>query len=649
MNRKSKILIVDDEQSGRDAMEALLAGQDYDIIFANNGLEALAKAKELTPDLVLLDVMMPDINGFEVCRRIRKDPVLDEMPVIMVTALDDRDSLLQGINSGADDFVSKIPIRVEFQARIRTITRLNRYRKLLVANQQLEAKINSLSALYEISNELNSTIDVELLLKSIIQKASKLLNVESVSIGLGSQESNKLTGIANWVFRKGEPIMVQDINKDKRFYSDTEKNQQSSVSSVLCVPLRGKDEILGVIEAINKKDNEFTEDDQKILEAMADNIAVSIEKANIYKELQRVESLLRRQNAELRLSVKQKYRFDNIIGNNNGLLDIIKKSEQVAQTTSTVMILGETGTGKELLAQAIHQSSPRATNSFITINCSAIPENLLESELFGHEKGSFTGANGRRIGRFEDANGGTLFLDEVGDMPLNIQVRLLRVLQDGVIQRLGSNADIQVDVRIITATNHDLAQLVTEKKFRQDLYYRLKVFELNLPPLRERSEDIPLLIKHFIKHYNQKLDKQVLSIDDEALDVFCNYDYPGNIRELQHIIESIMILCNGTTITIKEIPEKTLALMMKSKKMTKNIEQMQTDIPANNKELKAAKAKARQVAEEQVESLFLVDLLSKTDGNVSEAARQAGMNRSWLAQLVSKHRLDLKRFSESVS
>jgi Nif-specific regulatory protein len=524
---------------------------------------------------------------------------------------------------------------------------------------------------YDISSALNSAIDVNTLLKSIIQKTKQLLNVESISVLFWDQEKNELyfpiviieeeeigsrlkqirfptdSGIAGWVFRKGKSALVQDVSVDKRFCRGIDENTGFATKSILCVPLRGKEGILGVLEAVNKKESEFEEDDEHLLEAMADNIAISIERENLYQDLQEAEALLRRQNAELRRAVKRKYRFGNIVGNSDKMMDVLKKAEQVALNDSTVLIYGETGTGKELIAQAIHQSSPRSSKNFVPINCGAIPENLLESELFGHERGAFTSATVKRIGRFEEADGGTLFLDEIGDMPLSLQVKLLRALQEGVIQRLGNNQNIPVDIRVIAATHGDLAQLVAEGKFRQDLYYRLKVFELEIPPLRERKADVPLLINHFIVHYNEELGKQVVGLGDDALDVLCHYDYPGNIRELQHIIESAMILCEGNTIAIDDLPREMRTSTTSDKKVI--VSEGHITIPKNNEELKAAKADARRKMEKRVERLFLTELLSSTNGNVSEAARKAGMNRSWLAQLVSKHQLDLSRFRKSVS
>jgi DNA-binding NtrC family response regulator len=656
MKQKSTILIVDDEKIGRDVLKGLLIKQDYDLNFAESGKEAIDKARELTPDIILLDIMMPDMDGFEVCQNLRSDPVLAEVPVIMITALDDRKSRLQGIEAGADGFMSKPFDGIELQTRVRTITRLNRYRRLLLINRQLESKIGQLSALYDILSTLNSTSDIDKILKSIVQKTQELMNAGRTSIFfwdqnrgglypasvLQKEDSSKIqekhmpmaSEIANRVFHEGKPASVQDMGAGEHF----ESKEGSPAKSVICVPLRGKEEILGVLEVVNGKEGAFTEDNQDLLEAMADNIALSIERANLYRDLQRADALLRRQNAELRLSVRQKYRFENIIGNSKELIDAIKKAEQVALTDSTVLIYGETGTGKELLARAIHQSSTRSQKSFVPINCGAIPKELLESELFGHEKGAFTGAIRQRIGRFEEADGGTLFLDEIGDMPLNLQVRLLRVLQEGIIQRLGSNSDIPVDVRVIAATHENLAQLVSDGEFREDLYYRLRVFELELPPLRQRRSDIPLLINHFITHYSRKLGRQIRGIDNSVMDVLYDYNYPGNIRELQHLVESAMILCRGDMITADCLSKEVRNADKANGKETSVA--LDIPIPKNKEELSAARAEAQ----EKVELMFLKEILSTTNGNVTEAARKTGMNRSWLSEMISKNRLDLDQF-----
>lgn len=537
---------------------------------------------------------------------------------------------------------------------------------LNLINTDLEHRITRLSALYEISSTLNYSIDIDQLLKLILKKTKELLNVEGASIifwderkkslyfPIVAEETKELEfklqnlffscnlGIAGWVLRECKPVLVHDVDRDSRFYKEIDERTGYKTKSLLCVPLCVKRGILGVIETVNKKNGQFTEDDQSLLMSMASNIAISIENATIYHDLQKAEAFLRRQNAELKQYIREKYNFDTIIGNSKRIIEIIKKAEQVSLTDATVLIYGETGTGKELMAQAIHNNSPRSSRNFVAINCGAIPENLLESELFGHEKGAFTTATSRRIGRFEEANGGTLFLDEIGDMSLSLQVKLLRVLEEGVIQRLGSNQDIPVDVRIIAATHQDLEELVKKEKFRQDLFFRLNVFELEIPPLRERRRDIPVLIDHFIKSNIKRLGKKILGVDNTAHKILCNYDYPGNVRELNHIIERAMILTKGNLIGINALPKEICRIRSSIDMSAGCVESF--IVPRNNDELKAIKTIERKKAEERVEQAFLMELMSRTSGNVSKAAQQAKINRSWLAQLISKHDLDLKQF-----
>jgi transcriptional regulator with GAF, ATPase, and Fis domain len=667
MNQDNTILIVDDEKIARDVLKGLLINQGYNLEFATNGVEGLEKAKEFVPDLILLDVMMADLDGYEVCRKLRNDPILAEVPIIMITNLgEDKEHRLQGIEAGADDFIDKDFDTIELQARIRTIIRLNRYRRFLKISQELESKNYQLSALYDITKTLNSGGELDVILKSMNQKIKELMNAELSLILFYDNEamkfyipllslepkesafcSNQLrfsiaTNIAEWVFQEGNSALIYDLSTNKKFdkYLGVADNEsESPIKSVLCVPLQGKKHTLGVIEVINKKNGEFSEDDKLMLENISSNIAVWVERANFYDDLQKAEMLLRRQNAELRLSVKQKYQFNGVIGISDSIMEVLKRAEQVAVTDSTVLIYGETGTGKELLAQSIHQLSPRSNKTFVPINCGAIPKELLESELFGHEKGSFTGAIRRRIGRFEEAHGGTLFLDEIGDMPLELQVRLLRVLQEGIIQRLGGNNEgISVDVRIIAATHRNLEELVVQGRFRSDLYYRLKVFELQLPPLRERKADIPLLISHFIDYYNEKLSKRIKGIDDSAMEILYNYEYPGNVRELQHIIESAMFLCKVDNISINAIPAGLLD--PKSSDENKSLSISDMPIPKNKEELRIARIEVQ----ERVGRLFLENLLSDTNGNVAEAARKSGMNRSWLTEMISKHGLNLDQY-----
>jgi formate hydrogenlyase transcriptional activator len=251
--------------------------------------------------------------------------------------------------------------------------------------------------------------------------------------------------------------------------------------------------------------------------------------------------------------------FEGIVGSSTSLRRVLDQIQTVAPTDSTVLVEGETGTGKELIAQAIHAHSKRRDRPFVKLNCAAIPLGLLESELFGHEKGAFTGAVGQKIGRFEAANGGTLFLDEIGDIPLELQAKLLRVLQEQEFERLGSTYTHRVNVRVVAATNQDLATLVAEKLFRMDLYYRLNVFPVALPPLRRRREDIPMLVAHFVRRYAERMAKRIEKITSNAMDALVRYPWPGNIRELQNFIERAVILTNGGVLQLSELPSNPIA------------------------------------------------------------------------------------------
>jgi formate hydrogenlyase transcriptional activator len=286
----------------------------------------------------------------------------------------------------------------------------------------------------------------------------------------------------------------------------------------------------------------------KVLEQRVEARTVELQTA--LSEIKTMKDQLEAENIYFRREFKMKHRFEHIIGKSDGLKYVLYRAEQVAPANTTVLILGETGTGKELIAAAIHNMSPRKERPLITVNCAALPGNLIESELFGREKGAFTGADTRQVGRFEIANGSTLCLDEIGELPLDLQAKLLRVIQHNEFERLGSSQTIKVDVRIITTTNRNLEEEVRKGRFRQDLYYRLNVFPITVPPLRQRKEDIPLMVEVFIERYSRKLGKQITSIQKEALKAFQDYPWPGNVRELESIIERAVILCPGPVLQL---------------------------------------------------------------------------------------------------
>ena len=322
------------------------------------------------------------------------------------------------------------------------------------------------------------------------------------------------------------------------------------VQSVCCLPLITPSRILGTLNLASLRDGNFTQEDTELLSQVAGQIAIALENALAFREIDELKNQLAKEKLYLEDEIRTEYNFEEIIGESTALKRILSQVETVAPTDSTVLILGETGTGKELIARAIHNLSGRHERTFIKMNCAAIPSGLLESELFGHERGAFTGAIAQKIGRFELAHQGTLFLDEVGDIPLEMQAKLLRVLQEQEFERLGSPRTIRVNVRLVAATNRDLARMVADRAFRSDLYYRLNVFPITAPPLRERPEDIPLLVRYFAQRDARRMRKRIETIPTETLTALCHYPWPGNIRELENLIERSVILSQGPDLRV---------------------------------------------------------------------------------------------------
>jgi formate hydrogenlyase transcriptional activator len=332
-------------------------------------------------------------------------------------------------------------------------------------------------------------------------------------------------------------------NEGKLFY---ERVMAEGLKSGCELPLVGRKGVIGVLGAFSRSERAFTEDEYSFLEQMAAQVANAVENALDFEKA--TEDKVRETNQRLYLEEEIRAEFGEIVGDSPTLKSALDLVSVVAPTDSSVLIMGETGTGKELIARAIHNLSSRRERAFVKLNCAAIPLGLLESELFGHEKGAFTGAIAQKTGRFELAHRGTLFLDEVGDIPLELQAKLLRVLQEQEFERLGSNHTHKVDVRLIAATHRDLAAMVRQGTFREDLYYRLKVFPIHVPPLRQRTEDIPKLVRHFIRMYARRMNRRIDEIPSEAMDALSRYRWPGNVRELQNFIERAVILSPHTVL-----------------------------------------------------------------------------------------------------
>jgi formate hydrogenlyase transcriptional activator len=357
---------------------------------------------------------------------------------------------------------------------------------------------------------------------------------------------------AGVAFTTRQTVMLGSSNQAES--SEGSRLAADGMKSGCIVPLISHDRALGILSVASLRENAFTEEDAELLGQIAKQVAIAVENAVAFREIEEFKNKLEEEKLYLEEELRTEYEFEEIIGNSHALKRVLQEVVTVAPADSTVLISGETGTGKELIARAIHNLSPRRERTMVKVNCGAIPTGLLESEMFGHEKGAFTGATERRVGRFETAHRGTIFLDEVEDIPLELQPKLLRVLQEHEFERLGSSRTIRADVRVVAATNIDLEQMVNEKKFRSDLYYRLNVFPITLPPLRERPEDIPLLVHFFANKFAKQMKKPIERIPTETMAVLTAYHWPGNIRELQNLIERSVILSRGTVLDIP-LPE----------------------------------------------------------------------------------------------
>jgi formate hydrogenlyase transcriptional activator len=444
-------------------------------------------------------------------------------------------------------------IAVAVQAKVhqeRLARERDRSRLLLEVNNSLVSNLNLRELLSSISESLSVVMPHDAAALTLWDESAKQLRVAALEFP--DHEGPCTTGDViplegnpiGEAFTSRQPILT-DLDE-----TDDPRLTCSGLVSGCTAPLIFRDRVLGVLGIKSVKPHAFSEEDAELFGQVANQVAIAVENALAYNEIETLKNQLEKEKLYLEEEIRTEYNFEEIVGTSPVLKRALKEVETVATTDSTVLICGETGTGKELIARAIHNLSERRERTLVKVNCAAIPTGLLESELFGHEKGAFTGAIDRRVGRFELAHQGTIFLDEVEDIPLELQSKLLRVLQEQEFERLGSSRTLRVDVRVVAATNSDLAQLVEEKKFRSDLYYRLNVFPIAVPPLRERPEDIPLLVHFFANKFSQRMKRPIESVPKETMAALKNYHWPGNIRELQNLVERGVILSRGKSLEI---------------------------------------------------------------------------------------------------
>jgi len=433
-----------------------------------------------------------------------------------------------------------------------------------------------LEMLFHMASSLSTTLELSKILDIIIDSARTLLKAEASSLLLLDETTHELyfasatgdvsgrlknltvpldKGIAGACVRDGKVKIVNDTARDKNFYPMIDKSTGFVTRSIIAAPLIISGKTIGVIEVLNKKEDQgWSDEDQELLILIAFQSANVIQNAKLHLQIREYKNLLSDELEARYAIVSQSAEFK----------DVLNLAEKVAPSNTSVLLLGQNGTGKELIARYVHRLSPRKEQPFIAVSCAALPTNLLESELFGYEKGAFTGAAGLHKGRFELANRGTIFLDEIGDLPLETQIKLLRVLQEREFERLGGAKTVSIDVRIIAATNQNLEEKIKEKLFREDLFYRLNVFPIHIPPLRERKDDIRILAEHFLAIFTRQMNKPVKRISDEVYEKLLNYSWPGNVRELQNVVERAVVLTTGDTLEAE-------SLMLSSKKAEETI------------------------------------------------------------------------------
>lgn len=513
------------------------------------------------------------------------------------------------------------------------------------AQIKTELSFNGLTALYQIAHHLASGQDLEVIMTRILEILEKNVGMNrgmitilspnneelAVDVARGLSESDKKKGkyrpgegITGKVVATGRPIAIPTLNEEPTFLDRTgaRKGLDHSDLAFLCVPIKTGDMVIGAlsVDRVAVEDAVTLEGELRFLEAVADLIAQVVQaRRRDYDKIHALE----KENLELRRTLEDKGKPDLMIGNSSSMREVYRQIGQVAPSLTTVTIRGETGTGKELVARAIHQKSPCCKGPFVAVNCAALPESLLESELFGHEKGSFTGATARRIGRFEAADNGTLFLDEIGEMSLSAQSRLLRAIQEKEFQRVGGSDSIRVNVRLICATNRDLESDVKENRFREDLYYRINVFSIALPPLRERGADVLLLADYFVKKYCKLHDRNIQRISTPAIEMLSAYHWPGNVRELENVVERAVIVATADVIEGKDLPP-TLQMKDVALQGTRN-DSFENMVAA-------------------YERTLILDALKDSGGNQTEAAKVLGTTKRIIQYKINKYQIDCTRF-----
>jgi formate hydrogenlyase transcriptional activator len=533
------------------------------------------------------------------------------------------------------------------------LTRVNN--KLQSTQTELQSEKDRLRVLLDLTNDVVSNLELHDLVKPVAANVNQIIQSDVAGVGLPDFDTGQLRISAlhfggEGDFTESEMVPEEETVSVRVFRStqlwtgnidDLEEGQvqkefflAAGLKTVCVLPLLSRNRALGILVLGRRADNPYTNREIEFLARVSSQMAIAVENALSYRRISELTDKLAQEKLYLEDEIRTDANFEEIIGKSAALRRVLNHVETVAPTESTVLICGETGTGKELIARAIHDLSPRRGKTFVRLNCAAIPTGLLESELFGHERGAFTGAIAQRIGRLELANHGTLFLDEVGELPLELQPKLLRVLQEREFERLGSTRTFRADVRLIAATNRDLAAMVEDQKFRSDLFFRLNVFPMEVPPLRERREDIPLLVRHFAEEFSRRMKRPIETIPSEAMKNLCQYHWPGNIRELQNVIERAVILSPGPKLNV---PVADL--------------QLHTTLPRANGKAEAGPTRRRPIRSilTEVDRNQIIRALEEAGGRVGGpygAAARLGLKRTTFITRMNKLSINPDGMSE---
>jgi PAS domain S-box-containing protein len=560
----ARVLVIDDEESIRFTFERFLRGKGHTVSTALSCIDALTQIDEMNPDLIVADIILEDGTGIDVLREVRQRGL--NCPVVMITGDPSIDTAVEAVRLGAFDYIAK---PVTEKSLLHVTAMALRYK---AAIDEKERYRSNLEAIFRSVKDPIITMDKDATIIEMNEAAIDTCGFPREAIGMQFKE------LAKGCKGKCAEYLDQAIRSKKRVEATRIECRSiatpGKVVNVSAFPLLGPQNAFNGVVMVFRDETRL---------------------ASLEKEL------------------KEREQFHRLVGGSEKMQKIYSFIEALSSTQTTVLITGESGTGKELAADALHSAGMRSHKPIVKVNCSALPENLLESELFGHVKGAFTGAVKDRIGRFHRAHGGTIFLDEIGDLSPKIQGDLLRVLQEREFERVGDSTPIKVDVRVIAATNKNLREKVRLGEFRADLYYRLKVVEMTLPSLRERRDDIPLLVDHFLQKFNKKFNKAIGVVSNEVMKIFLDYDWPGNVRELEHTMEHAFVLCQGRTITTDHLPN---------------------DLLSASRPLVCAKETARDSSLQSI-----MNALEKSGWNKARAARILGINRATLYRKMQKYNL----------